>query len=179
MSEHTADSARFELAKLRALGVGRTSLPVGSAARRAGRTVVRAGSGSGALEILSWVEGLEPEAVSEHTPSAKSFETLVFTACLGACWQERGEHPWPGVPAPEDQVFRALIDERGITSVESYSGRIRRVLTSLRETAWLDGALDTVRLGPRVAAWTENDAAVLRTVYTKLPRCPRGTEASS
>jgi hypothetical protein len=172
MSERITESARLGLARLRALGVGTPTAPLESAAERAGRAVVDVSTGGERLRILSWAEGLGPEAGPVRSPSAKPLETTVLAACLGICWHERAEHPWPGVPGAEDSVLRALASARGVTPDDRYAGLVHKVIASLRESSWLDTRVDAVRLGPRVAAWTENDVAVLRTVFHKLPRIP-------
>ena len=172
MSERVAESTRVGLARLRALGVGTPTAPLESAVERAGRALVDVSAGGGWLRILSWAEGLGPEAGPLRPPSAKPLETTVLAACLGICWHERAEHPWPGVPGDEEGVLRALAGARGVTASDGYAGLVRKVIASLRETYWLDACADAIRLGPRVAAWTENDVAVLRTVFHKLPRVP-------
>ncbi|MEY9928582.1 hypothetical protein ABH926_003221 [Catenulispora sp. GP43] len=168
--------SRVALARLRAQGFAMPVTGIDAAAARAGRIVVSASVGGNEAQTLGWLPGFEPVAQTESASRATPLTVHVLAACLGACWQDRAVHPWPGRVAGEDEIVAALDAARGMNSDAAALGRIRSALTTLRESLWLDPESRAIRLGPRVAAWSDSQVDVIREVYRRLPRDPRRIE---
>jgi hypothetical protein len=67
-------------------------------------------------------------------------------------------------------VIAALAEARGEDLSPTVLGKVRSAMVLLRASMWLDPAVRTIRLGPRVAAWSEDQVDVLRESFDRLPR---------
>ena len=183
MPEATTNTA-LALAALRASGAAaRPQTDLGMAALRAAAD--RAGRGlvdlaDGRLAI-GWMEDSEPVAggdtgVVRNKPRPSL--ALTFIAALRACWPDKDTHPYPGQAASEEQVLAALAtlgplrDPSGDgTGTERHQ---KGAFPVLRAAGFLDPDTDpgVVRLGPRVAVWSEREVQVLRHNYSRMPVAP-------
>ncbi|MFI6511196.1 hypothetical protein ACIBCT_26610 [Streptosporangium sp. NPDC050855] len=162
---------RPEVAHVRARAGGPLRLGTG---RPAPPGMARLGRGDGTgLALPVWPDGATPSLLEEYqvTPVAveRSGETRrVLAAALRCCWTDLSADPWPGVPAPMDDVlsaYRALIG-RGDDLMRNWAiGALRR----LHDSAWLEVADGHVRLGPRCASWPASSHAQLRELMRRLP----------
>lgn len=69
----------------------------------------------------------------------------------------------------ETDVIAALAEARGEELSPTVVGKVRNAMVLLRASMWLDPTVRTVRLGPRVAAWGEEQVDVLREAFDRLP----------
>ncbi len=158
-----------------------------AAAERAGRRLVDVtADDSTVLEVaLGWVEGSEPVAggdsgVVRVDPSVET--VLTFAAALRACWLDESEHPFPGAVADVESVLEARAILGTLSGSDSNDGRSAELhrkgaLRRLRAGGYLTGTETIVRLGPRVAAWSEGQVDALRAVYEQFPVAP-GTDTA-
>ncbi|ONI91738.1 hypothetical protein ALI22I_07680 [Saccharothrix sp. ALI-22-I] len=119
------------------------------------------GAGPGVTEEL----GLPLLAVEQPNDTAR-----VLAACLRCCWVEPTGPMWPGAPASRDavaSVFTKITNRDEIASHRAMIAAIRR----LAAAGWVlwDEPGQTVRLGPRVAAWGSADSSALRELWRLLP----------
>jgi hypothetical protein len=119
----------------------------------------------GARPSVSAELGLPVLAVEQPNDTAR-----VLAACLRCCWVEPTGPIWPGAPASKDKVaavFGEIINRDETASHRALLAAIRR----LAGAAWLlwDEPGQTVRLGPRVAAWGSADLSALRELWRMLP----------
>ncbi|NIL39775.1 hypothetical protein HCB17_00310 [Salinispora arenicola] len=124
-------------------------------------TVVPEGARPSVLEEL----GLPALAVEQPNDTAR-----VLAACLRCCWAESTGSMWPGTPASRQQVaavFEEITNRDEVASHRALLAAIRR----LAGAGWLlwDEPGQTVRLGPRVAAWGSADLSALRELLRMLP----------
>ncbi|MFG1754848.1 helix-turn-helix domain-containing protein [Streptosporangium sandarakinum] len=141
--------------------------------------MLRAGLGDGTGTALpAWPDGAAPSLLEEYqvAPVAveRSGETRrVLAAALKCCWTDLAADPWPGSPAPVDEVlaaYRALIG-RGDDLMRNWAvGALRR----LHDSAWLTVEAGVVRLGPRCASWPAESHAQLRELLRRLPSGAEG-----
>ncbi|MGV9325689.1 hypothetical protein [Streptosporangium sandarakinum] len=141
--------------------------------------MLRAGLGDGTGTALpAWPDGATPSLLEEYqvAPVAveRSGETRrVLAAALKCCWTDLAADPWPGSPAPVDEVlaaYRALIG-RGDDLMRNWAvGALRR----LHDSAWLTVEAGVVRLGPRCASWPAESHAQLRELLRRLPSGAEG-----
>ena len=160
-----------------------------AAAERAGRRLMDVTSEhSATLEVaLGWVEGSEPVAggdsgVVRIDPSLET--VLTFAAALRACWLDESEHPFPGMDAEVESILeaRAILGTlSGSDGNDRRSAEFHRkgALRRLRAAGYLCGTEATVRLGPRVAAWSQGQVDALRAVYEQFPVAPDTSRAAS
>jgi len=97
----------------------------------------------------------------------------VLAACLRCCWRSADGSPWPGSAAPWSAVtavFRSLTDREPGAFHRASLAAVRR----LHNAGWVlwDEPAATVRLGPRVAAWSAADLSVLRELWRRTPPPP-------
>ena len=119
----------------------------------------------GARPIVSEELGLPAIAVEQPNDTAR-----VLAACLRCCWADPTGPIWPGTRAFKDEVaavFGKITDRDEAASNRALLAAIRR----LAGAAWLlwDEPGQTVRLGPRVAAWGSADLSALRELWRMLP----------
>jgi hypothetical protein len=124
-------------------------------------TVVPEGARPSVLEEL----GLPAVAVEQPNDTAR-----VLAACLRCCWSEPTGPMWPGTRASRDEVaavFGKITNRDEVASNRALLAAIRR----LAGAGWLlwDEPGQTVRLGPRVAAWASADLSGLRELWRMLP----------
>lgn len=169
------------LARLRAETA--SPLPTAPAARaalvatasRAGRRIVDAGRPGSPVVTLGWLEGAEPPTGADSGVKrvmAAPMLLLTFAAVLRCCWQDPQTHPWPGQEVDEADVLAAMgaLGPLGADGFGPGAERHQRgALRKLRQAGYLDQACDRVRLGPRVAAWTDTQVDELRSHYHGLP----------
>lgn len=128
---------------------------------------------------LGWVDGAEPSAGTDSgvkRVAAAPTLLLTFAAALRCCWEHPQSHPWPGREVSEAEVLASM---RAIRSAETeeFAGpgaerHQRGALRKLRHAGLLDPTSDQVRLGPKVAAWTDSQVDELRGHYHRLPASP-------
>ena len=158
-----------------------------AAARRGGRRLVDVtGAAAQGRVALGWIEGSEPAAGAdahvERTPPSRVL-LLVFAACLRACWPDRSDHPYPGSPAGEEEILRAVAALGPLTSRVADAGpggewHRKGALRRLLECGLLERVDGTksgmVRLGPLVGLWSDLQVSTLRATYGQLPVDDRG-----
>ncbi|WP_433361376.1 hypothetical protein [Streptosporangium sp. CA-115845] len=177
----TPEAEPSATAHVRARSGGPLALHAGQAAP-AGMARLGRGDGTG-MALPVWPDGATPSLLEEYqvapVPVERSGETRrVLAAALRCCWSDLTADPWPGTPAPVDDVlsaYRALIG-RGDDLMRNWAiGALRR----LHDSAWLEVADGSVRLGPRCASWPPASHAQLRELMRRLPTAeetPGGTE---
>lgn len=109
--------------------------------------------------------GLPGLAVEQPNDTAR-----VLAACLRCCWAEPTGPMWPGVPASKHDVaavFEEITDRDETASNRALIAALRR-LTGAGWLLW-DEFGQTVRLGPRVAAWAPAELSALRELWRMLP----------
>ncbi|WP_230884564.1 hypothetical protein [Planomonospora sp. ID82291] len=164
-------SGTAALAHVRARSTGPLPLGPGEPAPP-GMARLGCGDGTG-LALPFWPDGATPSLLAEYqvAPVAveRSGETRrVLAAALKCCWSDLAADPWPGTPAPIDDVlavYRALIGRSDDLMRNWAVGALRR----LHDSAWLVVADGTVRLGPRCACWPAAAHAQLRELVLRLP----------
>lgn len=119
----------------------------------------------GARPSVSEELGLPALAVEHPNDTAR-----VLAACLRCCWTEPTGPMWPGTPVSKDEVAAVF----GEITHRDKSASNRALLAAIRRlagAAWLlwDEPGQTVRLGPRVAAWGSADLSALRELWRILP----------
>lgn len=186
MSE--AEASAITLARLRAeIASPLATAPAAraaliAAASRAGRRLVDAGRQGNPAVTLGWLDGAEPSAGADfgvRRLAAAPTLLLTFAAALKCCWRDPQTHPWPGQEVDETDVLEAMrslgplgADRLGPGAERHQRGALRK----LREAGLLDPASERVRLGPRVAAWTDSQVDELRNHYRRLPSRPTQDE---
>lgn len=121
-------------------------------------------------------DGARPTVLDELGLPAPALEhpndtARVLACCLRCCWIEPAGPVWPGTGARWEQVhsvFRAITDHRDeAAGTRAVTAGVRR----LAATGWLrwDEATRTVRLGPRVATWSEPEVSTLRELWRAMP----------
>ena len=120
----------------------------------------------GTRHALGFTDGYEPDpslgvfAVRRLSP----VPLIALAACLGLCWCDRDDAPYPGVAVSLDRVLEvtgALGADRAHT------------LGAIRHELSLAGLIELVRgevsLGPAIAAWTDAQVDTLRRFADILP----------
>ncbi|QSB13246.1 hypothetical protein JQS43_16620 [Natronosporangium hydrolyticum] len=110
--------------------------------------------------------GLPGNALTDPRGSLRA-----LAACLRCCWVDPGDEIWPGVPAPLPEVAAVFAQ---LTPGRDQPTRHRTLLGGIRRLAaagWLrfDERTRTVRLGPRVAAWSPLELSTLRELWRMIP----------
>ncbi|WP_202637886.1 hypothetical protein [Bailinhaonella thermotolerans] len=118
-------------------------------------------------------DGATPGLLEEYqiagVPVERSGETRrVLAACLKCCWRDLQADPWPGEPAPVEDVLSVYQHMIG-RSDDMHRNWALGALRRLCDSAWLEQADGMVRLGPRVAAWTPESHHQLRDLCRRLP----------
>jgi hypothetical protein len=161
----------FTLAALRASGTYAVSERDRSAAEavatQLGRRVVEIHTdGATASLALGFTDGYEPNA-GEDTFSVRRLSPIPLIAlatCLGLCWKDLGQSPYPGEPVSIERVLE----------VATALGASRpHLLGALRHELAMAGLVEindtTVRIGPAIAAWTPAQVDALRRFADALP----------
>jgi hypothetical protein len=119
----------------------------------------------GARPSVSEELGLPVIAVEHPNDTAR-----VLAACLRCCWVEPTGPMWPGVSASRDEVA-AMFGEITNRDKDASNRALLAAIRRLAGAAWLlwDEPGQTVRLGPRVAAWGSADLSALRELWRMLP----------
>ncbi|MFJ2030024.1 hypothetical protein [Streptosporangium sp. NPDC087985] len=166
-----------EQAHARARATGPLHLGAGDPAPQGMMRLAR-GDGT-ALALPVWPDGATPALLEEYQVAPvnveRSGETRrVLAAALKCCWTDLTTDPWPGAPAPVEDVlsaYRALIG-RGDDLMRNWAvGALRR----LHDSAWLEVDGGLVRLGPRCACWPPASHAQLRELMRRLPTGEEGS----
>lgn len=176
----------FLMAKLRATG-GRLFpssadelTSVRRAAQAACRTLVEVRSAHETQTLtLSLPDDCDPlgqVGIRPYFRPAPSTVLLVLAACLGWCWPDPREAPFPGIAVKEDELLDAMLDlspsgqSAGARARQVIRGNHRSAVRLLCACGYLEKSLDgSVALGPAVAQWSEADIAALRTDHHRLP----------
>ncbi|MFC9085747.1 hypothetical protein [Nocardiopsis dassonvillei] len=177
MAEHDGRSARLALARMRATGAAAQDsygVPdqLAGAARLTGRRLVEISHHGRPRLALGWLDGHEPSTDPGSgitRRKAPQTELVVFAACLGCCWSDVHDHPWPGEPCDEVSVLEAVAAARGNRSSTALGG-YRTALGHLSEALWIERRSGTVRLGPKTAVLTSAQVDILRSAHELLPR---------
>ena len=120
----------------------------------------------GTRHTLGFTDGHEPDpsdgvfAVRRLSP----VPLVALAACLGLCWSDRDDAPYPGVAVAVDRVLEvtgALGADRAHTL-----GAIRHELSL---SGLVELAHGEVNLGPAIAAWTDAQVDTLRRFADILP----------
>jgi len=157
-----------DLARLRAATLApMDSSEADEAAELIGRRVVRTHHGS--------VLGPSPDAPSAADLGVVPLRLpplalVAFGLCIGIAWQDRQRHPYPGAVF---QLAELLAAARKLGIEHGASRHLVGALGHVLSDAGLVISADQgIRLGPRVAAWTEADLDVLRRNLDALPASP-------
>jgi hypothetical protein len=118
-------------------------------------------AGPGLLDEL----GLAGSVVEQPNDTAR-----VLAAVLRCCWADPTGPIWPGAVAcwpAVTSVFRAFADRDEGAFRRAAVAAVRR----LHGSGWVlwDEPGQQVRLGPRVATWSQADLTVLREVHRQMP----------
>lgn len=161
----------FTLAAMRAGGtyaVGeRDRSSAEAVAAKLGRRVVEVEARGGtALLALGFADGYEPNP-GEDVFSVRGLSPIPLVAlatCIGLCWTELDQPPYPGDPVSLDRVLQVATE---LGAPHSH------LLGALRNELTMCGLVEmddtTVRLGPAVAAWTDAQVDALRRFADTLP----------
>lgn len=132
-----------------------------------GRRVVDVHADRGAVSLaLGFADGYEPNAGEGiFTVRRLSPVPLVaLAACLGLCWTDLDQRPYPGEAVSIDDVLEVAT---ALGAPHSHLlGAMRNELT-MAHLVEMDAT--TVRLGPAIAAWTDAQVDALRRFSDALP----------
>lgn len=114
--------------------------------------------------------GQPPVLIEQPNDTAR-----VLAACLRCCWADPSGAIWPGVTASKDQVasvFQRITSRDEVASNRALVAALRR----LSVAGWLlwEPSTQTVRLGPRVAAWGSAELSTLRELWRMMPAPTEG-----
>ncbi len=161
----------FTLAALRAGGSYTVSERERSAAEAVaaelGRRVIELNTQDGSASVtLGFGEGYEPNP-GEDVFSVRRLSPIPLVAlatCLGLCWTDLNQRPYPGEPVGIERVLEAAT---ALGAPHSH------LLGAMRNELTLAGLVDlddsTVRLGRAIAAWTGAQVDALRRFADALP----------
>jgi hypothetical protein len=115
---------------------------------------------------IGWLDGYEPatdgDVIDLWRLTAVPLVTLA--ACLGLCWRDRNEDPYPGEAASVNDVLGTVV---GIGADRRWAlGALRNELRLARLVELHRGE---VTLGPAVAAWSSSQVNALRRFGGALP----------
>ena len=162
--------AAFELAAMRATRVRRLAgaerAGVSAVLEQTGRRLVEVRDGPAAAVVVGWEEGYEPTpqdgVLTVRRMSAMPL--LTFATCLGLCWRDHGESPYPGEPVSQDAVLEIM---RGLGADRSHT--LAALKHELPAAGLIEYAADQITLGPALAAWPPAQIDALRRFADALP----------
>ncbi len=161
------DDTAFRLASMRCTPITRSGpdrTELDRVASRTGQRIVDVTGG--------WVLGFD--SATEPDPGAVPVRTLspvplvAFGVCLGLCWSDRSQHPYPGEPVSADEVMAAL-EGIGVTNsgaMHHFKGALNHELPAV---GLLTRYSDRISLGPRVATWGDAHIGLLHRAEHLLP----------
>lgn len=163
--------AAFTLAAVRAAGPQRLSeaerSAAASAAERLGRRLVEVlDERERPAFTVGWQDGYEPAVDGETIILWRlpAVPLVTLAACLGLCWQDRDDDPYPSAPTTADAVLDAAV---------AVGADPRWVKGALRAELQLAGLVELsgreVTLGPAVAALSSHQVSALRRFGQALP----------
>lgn len=157
----------FRLASLRCTpvtpsGPDRNELDL--AASRIGQRLVDVTGGW----TLGYNSATEPDPSAVPVRSLSTVPLVAFGVCLGLCWTDRSQHPYPGEPVAYDQVIDALeaIGVNNSGAMHHFKGALNHELPAV---GLLARRGDEVALGPRVATWGDAHIGLLHRAEHLLP----------
>lgn len=161
----------FELAALRACRARRLSGPeraeVEAVAAQTGRQLVDIQQPAGPAICLGWADGCAPNPQDGvlQVRRLTSSPLITLATCLGLCWQNRDEPPYPGRSVAVDDVLAA---------VAALGADHAHTLGALRNDLSLSGLIEfdgrQVKLGPALAVLAPAQVDALRRFSELLPR---------
>jgi hypothetical protein len=165
-----ADSAFF-LAAMRAAGPKRLTeaqrAAAQTAASRLGRRVVEVyDAREHRAYTTGWADGYAPPTDGDVIAlwRLSPVPLITLATCLGLCWSDRAEDPYPGEPTTVEAVLDA---------VAAIGADRRWALGALRNDLRLGRLVEVrrseVTLGPAVAAWSDSQVSALRRFSDALP----------
>ncbi|MFC4051844.1 hypothetical protein ACFOY4_19330 [Actinomadura syzygii] len=168
------------LARARARALGAPSIP---AADPVPPGTAAATDGARVWLLPVWPDGATPALLEEYDTAPMPLDRAglarrVLAAALRCCWRRLDDAPWPGTAATVADVLDVYANmTRSDTDLARRwaTGELRR----LSDTGWLllDEPSGSVRLGPRVALWSEGSLASLRDLLHRLPEPPQAEPA--
>ncbi|MGH8880127.1 MAG: hypothetical protein ACRD0P_22715 [Stackebrandtia sp.] len=95
----------------------------------------------------------------------------VLACCLRCCWLNPLDPLWPSGSATLSQVEGLYAAIGGPRDAEAVHRLVVAALRQLDQSRWVlfDEHLNTIRLGPQVALWGDQDVSVLRQLWRGLP----------
>ena len=167
--------AALTLAAVRAAGPRRLPEPdriaAEAAAARLGRRLVEVYDARGRPAFtVGWADGYEPTTDDELIELWRltAVPLVTLAACLGLCWTDRDDDPYPGEPTTVDEVLDAVAvigaDRRWALGALRHDLRLTRLVE-------LRGA--EVTLGPAVGVWPDSQVRALRRFADALPGARR------
>lgn len=136
-------------------------------AAKLGRRVVGVASHGGTASLaLGFADGYEPNP-GDDVFSVRRLSPIPLVAlatCIGLCWTEFDQPPYPGVAVSIDRVLEVAAELGAPRS---------HLLGALRNELSMSGLIEmdetTVRLGPAIASWTDAQVDALRRFADTLP----------
>jgi uncharacterized linocin/CFP29 family protein len=161
----------FTLAAVRAGGTHTVTERDRSAAEAVaaelGRRVVEVSTGGGTASVaLGFADGYEanPAEGVFDVRRLSPIPLVALATCLGLCWTELDQPPYPGEPASIERVLEVTT---ALGAAPSHLlGAMRNELT-MAGLVQMDDT--TVRIGPAIAAWTDAQVDALRRFADALP----------
>jgi len=114
-------------------------------------------------------------AALRATRPAQARLTRALAACVRACWPDRDQALYPGVPASRADILDAIISLGAIGGHEESTGKggaihAKGALNTLQGAGLIEQHADgTITLGPVTATWSERDQGTLRANWHRLP----------
>ena len=147
-----------------------------------------AGDGRQQQSVLVWLVPQLPDSADARVlkelnltgvPVDQPNDTArLLAACLRCCWPDPTDPPWPGVPAPRSAAITLFRELTAGREADAQHRAAVAAVSRLAASGWLltDEGRQTLRLGPRVALWSQADLTVLRQLWHALP-APGGSDA--
>lgn len=118
--------------------------------------------------VLGYDAATEPDPGAVPVRSLSTVPLVAFGVCLGLCWVDRSQHPYPGEPVSADEVMEALeaIGVRNSGAMHHFKGALNHELPTV---GLLTRNGDEISLGPRVATWGDVHIGLLHRAEHLLP----------